>query len=80
MDDEFIIKYEKSTGSKVFYGLYDGEPWLFRITYSIFKITDGIGDGETEGINGVDVKYNEIKTKGTELLVTFFNLKEGSYD
>lgn len=79
MDDEFIKKYKKSIGSKVLYGLYDGEPWLFRITYSNFKITDGDGDSETKDINGVDVKYNEIKTKDTELVVTFFNLKEGSY-
>lgn len=79
MDDEFIKKYEKSMGSKVLYGLYDGEPWLFRITYSNFKITDGNGDSKTKDINGVNVKYSEIKTKDTELVVMFFNLKEGSY-
>lgn len=79
LDDEFIKKYEKTMDSKVLYGIYDGEPWLFRITYSNFKITDGNGDSETKDINGVDVKYTEIKGKGSESVVMFFNLKEGSY-
>lgn len=79
MDVEFIKKYETSMNSKVLYGLYDGEPWLFRITYSNFKITDGNDDSETKDLNGVVVKYNVVKTKGSELLVVFFNLKDGSY-
>ncbi|RBP95829.1 hypothetical protein DFO70_102154 [Cytobacillus firmus] len=62
------------------YRLYDGKLWFFKITYIDFKITDGNNDSGSKDINGVDVKYREIKTKGTELVVTFFNLKEGIFD
>ncbi|MGD6842469.1 hypothetical protein ACQCVH_08070 [Bacillus infantis] len=77
-DKEFIEKYESTMDSKVLYGLYDGEPWLFIITYSNFEIIDGDNDSKIKTINGVDVHYREISAD-TDMLVTFFNLEEGSY-
>jgi hypothetical protein len=78
-DKEYIEKYENNMDSKVLYGLYDGEPWLFIITYSNFDIIDGDNDSKIKTMNGVDVHYREIAAD-TDLLVTFFNLEEGSYN
>jgi hypothetical protein len=78
-DKEFIEKYENTINSKVLYGLYDGEPWLFIITFSNFEITDGENDSKIKTMNGVDVHYREISAD-TDMLVTFFNLEDGSYN
>jgi hypothetical protein len=77
-DKEYIEKYENTMDSKVLYGLYDGEPWLFNITYSTFEIIDGDEDSKIKTMNGVEVHYREI-TSDTDMLITFFNLEEGSY-
>ncbi|WP_064091294.1 hypothetical protein [Rossellomorea aquimaris] len=79
MDENFIKNHEKNVGSKVLYGLYDGEPFLFRITYSNYELSDGNGDSETKIINGVAVNVREIMVKDEERLFTFFNVNEGSY-
>jgi hypothetical protein len=77
-DDGYIEKYESTMDSKVLQGLYDGEPWLFIITYSNFETIDGDGDSKIKTINGVDVHYSEAAAD-TELLMAFFNLEKGSY-
>ncbi|GGD14829.1 hypothetical protein [Pontibacillus salipaludis] len=79
MDEEFIDDYEKDMGSNVVYGLYDGEPWLFRITYSNVKTTISTDDTEMKNINGVDVRFSESKVKDEEVVLMFFNVEEGSY-
>ena len=79
MDDKFIKNHEENIGSKVLYGLYDGEPLLFRITYSNFESFDVDCDSETKIINGVAVNFREIMVKDEEMLYTFFNVQEGSY-
>lgn len=77
-DKEYIEKYENTMDSKVLYGLYDGEPWLFIITYSNFEIIDGEIDSKIKTMNGVDVHYREIAAD-TDMLIAFFNLEKGSY-
>ncbi|KGP90669.1 hypothetical protein N780_04400 [Pontibacillus chungwhensis BH030062] len=79
MDEEYIDVYEKDMGSNVVYGLYDGEPWLFRITYSNVKTTISTDDIDIKNINGVDVQFSERKVKDDEIVLTFFNVEEGSY-
>jgi hypothetical protein len=77
-DDGYIEKYENTMESKVLHGLYDGEPWLFIITYSNIEIIDGDDDSKMKTINGVDVHYSEVSAD-TELLMVLFNLEKGSY-
>lgn len=79
MDEEFIDDYEKDMESTVVYGLYDGEPWLFRITYHNVKNTISIDETEMKNIHGVDVQFSKSKLKDEEVVLMFFNVEEGSY-
>ncbi|WP_088006026.1 hypothetical protein [Indiicoccus explosivorum] len=77
--DEYIANHEEAVGSEVLYGIYEGEPFLFRIGYDGFEAMSGDGSTETVEINGVDVRYMEAEDNGKEFLAAFFNTAEGSY-
>lgn len=77
--EEHIANHEETVGSEVLYGIYDGEPFLFRLSYDGFEAMSVDGSAETIEINGVEVQYREAEDGEVELLNAFFNTEEGSY-
>ncbi|AQQ53554.1 hypothetical protein [Planococcus lenghuensis] len=77
--EEHITNHEETVGSDVLYGIYDGEPFLFRLSYDGFEAMSGDGNTETLDIDGTEVQYSEAEDGGNEFLKAFFNTEEGSY-
>ncbi|MFD1040488.1 lipoprotein [Virgibacillus byunsanensis] len=72
-DDQFINKYEKNMDTDILYGIYDGEPNAFTVTYN--DRSGGSQPSETKSFNGIDVEYHEVK----KFLFVYFKVEEGSY-
>ncbi|MCM3609824.1 hypothetical protein M4S82_01090 [Planococcus sp. MERTA32b] len=77
--DEIISNHEESVGSEVIYGIYEGDPILFKITFEKNEIISGDGSHELRTVNGESVLYQQTTSGDNEYLSAFFNAEQGSY-
>ncbi|RLQ89893.1 hypothetical protein [Planomicrobium sp. Y74] len=78
-NEEFISNHEEAAGSEVIYGIYEGDPILFKITFDKFEINSGDGSHELRTVNGESVLYHKTTSGDNEYLTAFFNGEQGSY-
>lgn len=76
---ELISNHEETVGSEVIYGIYEGDPILFKITFDKNEIISGDGSHELRTVNGESVLYHETTSGDKEYLTAFFNGEQGSY-
>lgn len=77
--EELISNHEEAAGSEVVYGIYEGDPILFKITFDKFEKISGDGSHELRTVNGESVLYHETTSGDNEYLTAFFNGEQGSY-
>ncbi|QHJ69947.1 hypothetical protein [Planococcus halotolerans] len=77
--DELISNHEETVGSEVIYGIYEGDPILFKITFDKNEIISGDGSHELRTVSGESVLYHETTSGDNEYLTAFFNGEQGSY-
>lgn len=78
-NEEHIANHEEAAGSEVIYGIYEGQPLLFNITFSKNEKISGDDNHELKTVNGESVLYQQTTSGGNEYLTAFFNAEVGSY-
>ncbi|TMN23205.1 hypothetical protein [Lentibacillus cibarius] len=76
-DESYKKKYEDNTNADVLYGIYGGEPLIFRMTYHNGKANSQPSDSKT--INGIHVQYHKVERNNAKVLLVSFNAGDGSY-